>query len=91
MTGHGLHGVHALARRHVCASPMVLCVADAIFEDPRPAEIYDPLDPGRSDLAAYVAMAEEFSAVAVLDVGCATDAPATPGQGRRRDRLHVRP
>jgi len=47
-------------------------VADAIFEEPRLAEIYDPLDPDRSDLDAYAALADEFSAVTVLDVGCGT-------------------
>jgi SAM-dependent methyltransferase len=47
-------------------------VADAIFEDPRLAEIYDPLDPDRSDLDAYAAVAGEFGALTVLDVGCGT-------------------
>jgi SAM-dependent methyltransferase len=47
-------------------------VADAIFEEPRLAEIYDPLDSDRSDLDAYAAVAGEFSAVTVLDVGCGT-------------------
>jgi len=47
-------------------------VADAIFEEPRLAEIYDPLDPDRSDLDAYAAMAGEFGARSVLDVGCGT-------------------
>jgi SAM-dependent methyltransferase len=47
-------------------------VADAIFEEPRLAEIYDRLDPGRSDLDAYAAVAGEFGAVTVLDVGCGT-------------------
>ena len=45
---------------------------DAIFEDPRLAAIYDPLDPDRSDLAVYVAIAEELGARSVLDVGCGT-------------------
>ncbi len=45
---------------------------DAIFSDARLAAIYDPLDPDRSDLAAYVAMASEFHARNVLDVGCGT-------------------
>jgi hypothetical protein len=45
-------------------------VADAIFEERRLAEIYDPLDPGRSDLDVYAALAEEFGARTVLDVGC---------------------
>jgi SAM-dependent methyltransferase len=47
-------------------------VADAIFEEPRLAEIYDPLDSDRSDLDVYAALADEFSAVTVLDVGCGT-------------------
>lgn len=47
-------------------------MADAIFEEARLAEIYDPLDPDRSDLDAYVAMAAEFGAGTVLDVGCGT-------------------
>lgn len=47
-------------------------MADAIFEQPRLAEIYDPLDPDRSDLEAYAALADEFGAAAVLDVGCGT-------------------
>lgn len=42
---------------------------DAIFEDPRLAEIYDPLDPDRCDLDAYAA---EFAAESVVDVGCGT-------------------
>ena len=45
---------------------------DAIFENPRLAEIYDPLDPDRSDLDVYVAMAEELGARSVLDIGCGT-------------------
>ena len=47
-------------------------MADAIFEEPRLAEIYDPMDPDRSDLDAYVALAEEFGARSVLDIGCGT-------------------
>ena len=46
--------------------------ADAIFADPRLARIYDPLDPDRGDLDAYVAIAAEFGARSVLDVGCGT-------------------
>nr|WP_062330592.1 class I SAM-dependent methyltransferase [Herbidospora sakaeratensis] len=45
---------------------------DANYGHPRLAAIYDPLDPDRSDLDAYVAMAEEFGARSVLDVGCGT-------------------
>jgi SAM-dependent methyltransferase len=47
-------------------------VADAIFEDPRLASVYDPLDPDRSDLDVYVALAEELGARSVLDIGCGT-------------------
>jgi SAM-dependent methyltransferase len=47
-------------------------VPDAIFEDPRLAAVYDPLDPDRGDLDAYAAIAAEFGARSVLDVGCGT-------------------
>ena len=47
-------------------------MADAIFEDPRLARVYDPLDPDRSDLDVYVALAEELGARSVLDIGCGT-------------------
>ena len=47
-------------------------MADALFEEPRLAELYDPLDPDRSDLDAYVALATESRARAVLDIGCGT-------------------
>ncbi|WP_029138810.1 class I SAM-dependent DNA methyltransferase [Nakamurella lactea] len=45
---------------------------DPIFSDRRLAEIYDPMDPDRSDLDAYAAMVDEFGAGSVLDVGCGT-------------------
>lgn len=47
-------------------------MADAIFEDPRLAALYDPLDPDRSDLAAYAGIAAELGARSVLDIGCGT-------------------
>jgi SAM-dependent methyltransferase len=47
-------------------------VADAIFEERRLAEIYDPMDPDRCDLDAYAALAERFRARTVLDIGCGT-------------------
>jgi hypothetical protein len=47
-------------------------VADALFEDPHLAVLYDPLDPDRRDLDAYAAMVTEFGASSVLDVGCGT-------------------
>ncbi|SKC75767.1 class I SAM-dependent methyltransferase [Krasilnikoviella flava] len=45
---------------------------DAIFDDPTLARLYDPLDPDRGDLDAYLALARELSARQVLDVGCGT-------------------
>jgi len=47
-------------------------MADECFGHPRLAAIYDPLDPDRSDLDAYLGMAEEFEAHQVLDIGCGT-------------------
>ncbi|MET8638794.1 methyltransferase domain-containing protein [Streptomyces sp. NPDC004074] len=47
-------------------------MVDATFGHPRLAAIYDPLDPDRSDLDAYLAMAQEFGARSVLDIGCGT-------------------
>lgn len=45
---------------------------DAIFDHPRLAAVYDPLDPDRSDLDAYAAIVAELEAISVLDVGCGT-------------------
>jgi SAM-dependent methyltransferase len=47
-------------------------MVDPIFEQPRLAQVYDPLDPDRRDLDAYEAMVEEFGAHSVLDIGCGT-------------------
>ena len=48
-------------------------MADAIFSDPELARIYDLLDsPDRLDLAPYLAMADEFNAQTVIDLGCGT-------------------
>jgi SAM-dependent methyltransferase len=47
-------------------------VPDALFDEPRLAEIYDPLDPDRADLDAYAAMAAAWGARSVVDVGCGT-------------------
>ncbi|MFD3308238.1 class I SAM-dependent methyltransferase [Streptomyces sp. NPDC058694] len=47
-------------------------MAGEAFEHPRLAAIYDVLDPDRSDLDAYVGIAEEFGARQVLDIGCGT-------------------
>lgn len=45
---------------------------EPIFDEPRLAAVYDPLDPDRSDLDVYVAMVDEFGAKSVLDIGCGT-------------------
>jgi SAM-dependent methyltransferase len=48
-------------------------IPDAIFAKPKLAEIYDLLDsPDRPDLAPYLAMADEFHAQSVIDLGCGT-------------------
>jgi SAM-dependent methyltransferase len=47
-------------------------VPDRHFADPRLAALYDPLDPDRSDLEVYVAIADELGARTVLDIGCGT-------------------
>jgi len=53
------------------------CVADEIFEHPRLIVIYDALDPDRSDLDVYAAIAEGLGARRVLDLGCGTGTFAT--------------
>jgi len=47
-------------------------VPDAIFDDPRLAKVYDPLDPDRGDLEVYADLVGELGARSVLDVGCGT-------------------
>ena len=47
-------------------------MADAIYEHPRLAALYDPLDPDRSDLDVYAGIVNELGASRVLDVGCGT-------------------
>ena len=47
-------------------------MADALFEEPRLAAVYDPLDPDRPDLDVYATLVDEFAARSVLDLGCGT-------------------
>jgi hypothetical protein len=47
-------------------------MADDVFEHPRLAAVYDPLDPDRSDLDAYLGVVGELRAHRVLDLGCGT-------------------
>jgi SAM-dependent methyltransferase len=47
-------------------------VPDALFADPRLAEIYDTLDGDRNDLDPYLALVEELGAKSILDIGCGT-------------------
>ncbi|TNM69188.1 class I SAM-dependent methyltransferase [Streptomyces sp. NP160] len=45
---------------------------DAHYEHPRLVSVYDALDPDRSDLQPYLALAAELGARRVLDLGCGT-------------------
>lgn len=48
-------------------------MADRIFEEPRLASVYDCFDSAeRPDLDPYLAMADEFGAQSVIDIGCGT-------------------
>jgi SAM-dependent methyltransferase len=66
-------------------------MADALFEEPQLAGIYDPLDPDRDDLVAYAAITEEFGARSVLDIGCGTGTFACLLAGRGLDVVGVDP
>lgn len=64
---------------------------DDIFEHPRLVEIYDPLDPDRSDLDVYLAIVDELGARRVLDVGCGTGSFALLLAERDLDVIGVDP
>ena len=66
-------------------------MADRLFADRRLAGVYDPLDPDRSDLDAYVDIVEELGARTVLDLGCGTGTFAVLLAGRGVDVTGVDP
>lgn len=66
-------------------------MADECFGHPRLAAIHDWLDPDRSDLDAYVRMAQEFGARRVLDIGCGTGVFALLLAGRGIDVVGADP
>ena len=66
-------------------------MADELFEDPRMAAIYDPLDPDRSDLDLYLGLVDEFGAKSVLDIGCGTGTFACLLGGRGIDVIGLDP
>lgn len=66
-------------------------MADAAFEHPRLAAMYDALDGARDDLLPYAAVAEELGARSVLDVGCGTGPFAVLLAGRGLDVTGVDP
>lgn len=45
---------------------------DPIFSNPRLANIYDALDPDRSDIEPYIALIKSFDFRKVVDLGCGT-------------------
>lgn len=49
-----------------------MAVPDRLFADPQLAVLYDVFDADRSDLDAYCAIAAEFAATTILDIGCGT-------------------
>ncbi|MEU2021859.1 class I SAM-dependent methyltransferase [Streptomyces sp. NPDC016469] len=66
-------------------------MADDCFAHPILATLYDPLDPNRGDLDAYVRMTEEFGAHRVLDIGCGTGVFALLLAGRGKAVVGVEP
>ena len=66
-------------------------MADALFGEPRLAAIYDLVEGERGDLDHYLAMAAEFGARSLLDVGCGTGTLACQAASRGLDVTGVDP
>jgi len=67
-------------------------MADAVFGEPRLAAIYDAFEGERRvDLDHYLAIAEEFGARSLLDVGCGTGILARRAAGQGMDVIGVDP
>ena len=66
-------------------------MADALFEEPRLARVYDPLDPDRDDLLVYAAIVGSLGPRSVLDIGCGTGTFACLLAGRGLDVTGVDP
>lgn len=65
--------------------------SDPAFADPRLAVLYDGLDCDRSDLDAYVAIAEELDASRIIDIGCGTGSLAIRLAALGKDVVGVDP
>ncbi|MER7849790.1 class I SAM-dependent methyltransferase [Kitasatospora sp. NPDC096077] len=66
-------------------------MADECYGHPQLAAVYDPLDPDRPDLDAYLLLAEELGARRVLDIGCGTGVFALLLAGRGIEVVGVDP
>lgn len=65
---------------------------DALYAEPALAAIYDLLDsPEREDLAPYLAMADEFDAHTVIDLGCGTGVLACRFAARGKQVIGIDP
>ena len=76
-----------------CPLRRVACVRspDPAFADPHLAALYDGLDDDRSDLDAYVAIADELNASRIIDIGCGTGSLATRLAALGKDVVGVDP